>query len=290
MYNKKRIILMIFLIIFGICLTLITKAYEKNFILRENAEVVKNYSVFEKVKNYKKENRERYLRYYEKHKSLSYDDIVTRVNIGLDYGFYDYIGKANTNKDVLILTNKYLKLDETYIPNDLEKIDSKYFINGNKNARYLKKEAKEAFERLSSDSIKNGTPVYGQSAYRSYEKQEYLYNKAVRENGKEKADLDTSRPGHSEHQTGLTIDVSSTKQGNMLSFENTDSFDWMKDNCYKYGFILRYPKNKEQIHGFIYEAWHYRYVGKKVAKDMHNNYSDLTFDEYYYKFIDKKNS
>lgn len=288
MYNKKRIVLMIFLLLFGICLTFITKKYEKNFISRENAEVVKNYSVFEKIKCYKKENRERYLRYYEKHKSLSYDDIVIRVNIGLDYGFYDYIGKTNIKKDTLMLTNKYLKLEEDYIPNDLEEIKKEYFINGNRDVRYLRKEAREAFEKLSSDSIKNNTPVFGQSAYRSYEKQKHLYDKAVNNYGKEKADLDTSRPGHSEHQTGLTIDVSSTKKGNMLSFENTNSFNWMKDNCYKYGFILRYPKNKEQIHGYIYEAWHYRYVGKKVAKDMHDNYSNLTFDEYYYKFIDKK--
>ena len=74
----------------------------------------------------------------------------------------------------------------------------------------------------------------------------------------------------------------------MLDFETTDSFKWMIDNAQKYGFILRYPKVKENIHGYIYEAWHYRYVGVKVATDMHNNYSDLTFDEYYYKFIDKK--
>ena len=73
----------------------------------------------------------------------------------------------------------------------------------------------------------------------------------------------------------------------MLNFENTPSFRWMQNNSYKYGFILRYPKGKENIHGFIYESWHYRYVGIKVAKDMHDNYPDLTFDEYYYKFIDK---
>ena len=172
----------------------------------------------------------------------------------------------------------------------MDSINSKYFINGNKDTNFLRKEAKLAFERLSEDSIKNGTPVYGQSAYRSYEKQEYLYNEAVSDYGKEKADMDTSRPGHSEHQTGLTIDVSSTKRGNMLSFERTPSFSWMSNNAYKYGFILRYPKGKENIHGFIYEAWHYRYVGEKIAKDMHDNYSDLTFDEYYYKFIENKSN
>ncbi|MGN0993153.1 MAG: D-alanyl-D-alanine carboxypeptidase family protein, partial [Bacilli bacterium] len=134
---------------------------------------------------------------------------------------------------------------------------------------------------MSADSIKNNTPVYGQSAYRSFEKQRILFNDAALRYGKESADLDTARPGHSEHQAGLAIDVSSTKNGNMLDFENTDSFNWMVNNAHKYGFILRYPKGKEEIHGYVYEAWHYRYVGIEVATDMYNNYSDLTYDEYY---------
>lgn len=288
MEKNKRITIIIILIIIGIIIFSLTKVYEEKIIEEEKLEQIDVYTPFKETNNFKQENRERYVKYYEANKNLSYEDAVTRVNIGLDYDFYDYITPSDTNKDILILTNKYLKLDENYKPNDLKKIDEKYFINGNKNVSYMRKEAKEAFERLSTDSIKNNTPVYGQSAYRSYEKQSILYNTAVKSYGKEKADLDTARPGHSEHQTGLTIDVSSTKTGNMLDFENTDSFNWMINNAHKYGFILRYPKGKENIHGYIYEAWHYRYVGVKIATDMHNNYSDLTFDEYYYKFIDNK--
>ena len=125
---------------------------------------------------------------------------------------------TDIKKNKLILVNKYLKLNENYVPSNLEEIDSKYFINGNNGVRLLKKEAKEAFERLSYDSIQNNTPVYGQSAYRDYLKQKTLYNIAVNNYGKEIADSDTARPGHSEHQTGLAIDVSSTKNGNMLQF------------------------------------------------------------------------
>ena len=285
---KKRLLLIIVLIMVTISLFIITRRYEKNFISRKEADVIKNYSVFEKVKNYKKENLERYIKYQENNKDLSNNQIVTRVNIGLDNPYYTNIKKADINKGILILTNKYLKLDKDYIPNDLEKIDNKYFINGNKNANLLRKEAKEAFEELSKASIENNTPVYGQSGYRSYKKQELLYMNSIKEIGKDKTDLETARPGHSEHQTGLTIDVSSTKSGNMLDFEQTNSYLWMKDNSYKYGFILRYPKGKEKIQGFIYESWHYRYVGKDISKDMHDNYSNLTFDEYYYMFIEKK--
>lgn len=275
-----------FLIVFGILLSYITKTYEKHLIEKNNTEVMNNYNAFKKITGYKKENNERYIRYYEKNKSLTYEEIIIQVNIGLDYGFYNYIKKADTKKDILILVNKYLKLDENYVPNDLEEINQKNFISGNKDRKLLKKEARLAFERLSNDSIKNNTPVYGQSGYRSFATQKSIYGKALKEKG-QSADTDTARPGHSEHQTGLTIDVSSTKKGNMLNFENTDSFKWMKENAYKYGFILRYPKGKENIHGYTYEAWHYRYVGIKVARDIHDNYNNLTFDEYYYKFIEK---
>lgn len=281
---KKRLIIITILITLLTTLMIITREYEDK--LSNNIEKEKKNNLFKNISNYKTENNERYIRYYEKNKTLKHDEIVTNVNIGLDYNFYDYITRTK-EKSTQILVNKYSKLEDNYIPDDLEEIDQKYFINGNKEARLLKKEARISFEKLSEDSQKNGTPVYGQSAYRSYKKQELLYNSSVKKIGKEKTDTDTARPGHSEHQTGLTIDVSSKKEGNMLTFENTKSFMWMKNNAYKYGFILRYPKGKEKIHGYVYEPWHYRYVGKKIAKDIHENYPNLTYEEYYYKFLDK---
>ena len=134
--------------------------------------------------------------------------------------------------------------------------------------------------------IENGTPVYGQSAYRSYDRQRVLYDNAIKENGKFIADSDTARPGHSEHQTGLTIDVSSNKQGNMLNFDNTSSFYWMQNNAYKYGFILRYTKETEFITGYMNEPWHYRYVGKDIAKYIYEH--PMTYEEYYVRFLEGK--
>ena len=241
---------------------------------------------YKKVKNFKLENLNRYKEYHVKNESLSYETVVNYVNIGLDYNFYNYINNVDMSKNINILINKYHKLENSYKPDDLEEINDKYFISGNLYAREMKKDAKEAFEKLSEDSFNEGVSIYGQSAYRSYQTQESYYNIAVNNLGQTDADNETARPGHSEHQTGLTIDVSSTKTGDMLSFDKTESFIWMKNNAYKYGFILRYPKGLEHIHGFIYESWHYRYVGIKVAKDMHNNYPNMTYDEYYYKFID----
>ena len=285
---KKRILVIIGLLFFGVFLFSITKTYEKHLINYKNSAISDGYEPFKKVSGFNPANSERYIRYYEKNKNLSYDDVVTYVNIGLDYKFYNYISKTDTSKDLLMLVNKYLKLEENYVPKDLEEINSIYFINGNKNVRLLRKEAKEAFEQLSYDSIKNGNPVYGQSAYRDYNRQKDIYNSTVKESSIKVADMDTARPGHSEHQTGLAIDVSSTKNGNMLNFEFTASYNWMLNNAHKYGFILRYPRTKEDIHGFIFESWHYRYVGVAVATYMKMNYPDLTFDEYYYKFIAKK--
>jgi len=246
------------------------------------------YKEFRKTSNFKLENLNRYISYKKYHNNLSFEKIVTFVNIGLDYDFYHFTKKADLSYQNLVLVNKYNGLSSNYVPSDLEEINNDCFINGNPKAKYLRSEAKDAFEQLCLDSIKNGTPVYGQSGYRSYETQNNLYENAVKTYGEENASKDTARPGYSEHQTGLAIDVSSTKYGNMLSFEKTESFSWMLKNAHKYGFILRYSLDNEDTHGYIYEPWHYRYVGVKVATDMYVHHKDLTFDEYYYKYIEKK--
>lgn len=295
---KKQFILLIFIIFIfaGIIGYIYRDDFFKKFDNKNNdnqsAKPNKDdndpYKEYKAISYFKIENLNRYIEYNSKNENLTLEQVITYVNIGLDHDFYSYIGKTDMSKGILILTNKYLKLEENYEPDDLETIDSEYFISANLYVRKMRKEAREAFEKLSADSISNGTPVYGQSGYREYSKQVSLYNSAVNQMGVAKADNDTARPGHSEHQTGLTIDVSSTKAGNMLSFDKTASFTWMQNNAHKYGFILRYPKGYENIHGFMYESWHYRYVGVEVATDMHDNYPTLTYDEYYYRFIDNK--
>lgn len=286
MKKKKRKSLSTILILIAIITSIfIIGTYTKNY--KDNEQKEPNmYKEFKKTSNFKLENLNRYINYKKYHTNLSLEEIVTTVNIGLDYDFYSFVKKADTSYNNLILVNKYNKLEYNYIPKNLEEIKQECFINGNPKAKYLESEAKNAFEKLCEDSIKNNTPIYGQSGYRSYLTQETLYKNAVKTYGKENADKDTARAGHSEHQTGLAIDVSSTKYGNMLSFEKTPSFNWMLENAHKYGFILRYPEIKIEKHGYIYEPWHYRYVGIKVATDMYNNHKNLTYDEYYYKYIE----
>lgn len=181
--------------------------------------------------------------------------------------------KIKNPNDILVLVNKEKYLPNDYIPNDLEAISLKY---ANKD-RKLKKIAKEAFESLSNDAYLLGYDIIAVSAYRSYEYQEELYNHYVDKYGLEYADKCSAKPGHSEHQTGLALDVEGSNS-DYNKFEDTKEFNWMIDNSYKYGFILRYPKNKENITGFKYEPWHYRYVGTDAAKEIYIN--NLTLEEY----------
>lgn len=187
--------------------------------------------------------------------------------------------KIITEPDInIVLVNKNYKLSNDYTPDDLELV-SNIYANDNK---YLRKEAKEAFEKLSHDASNLGYKIIAVSTYRDYNYQERLYNEYVKEKGKEYADKCSARPGHSEHQTGFAVDVMGSNN-DYDEFEKSIEFEWMKNNSYKYGFILRYPQDKTKITGFKYEPWHYRYVGVEVAKIIFKE--DITLEEYYDKYI-----
>lgn len=187
--------------------------------------------------------------------------------------FYKNIKEIDNPSDIDLLVNKNNKLSKKYIPNDLVLLGIKY----SNNYRYLRKEAATNFEKLSNDAYNMGFEIVAVSAYRSYIYQNELYKYYVRIKGKVMADNYSARPGHSEHQTGLAVDVMGSNS-DYSDFENSIEFEWMKNNSYKYGFILRYPKGKENITGFKYEPWHYRYVGNKLALYLYQN--NLTLEEY----------
>ena len=187
--------------------------------------------------------------------------------------FYENIKIITETNNLLVLVNKNNKLPKDYIPNELVLLSNKYSIKN----KYLQKEAAINFEKLSKDASKLGYKIIATSAYRDYEYQENLYNYYVETKGLEYADNCSARPGHSEHQTGLAVDVMGSNN-DYNKFEESNEFNWMKNNAHKYGFILRYPKNKTHITGFKYEPWHYRYVGKKVATIIYNK--NITLEEY----------
>lgn len=230
--------------------------------------------------SYYKEN---FLPRYEKYKSqnnlLSDEDVVTHVNIGLDQPYYTNTKKTPFLNKIYILSNKYFYMDSTYVPDQLEKISSLYSAG----ERLLVREARIQFEQMAKDAKNQGYTIRAMSSYRSYQYQESLYNRYVEEDGVRKADTYSARPGYSEHQTGLVVDVDN-HSSIYTNFGNTKEFQWMMENAYKYGFILRYPEGKENITGYTYESWHYRYVGREIAWQMRKE--NLTFDEYYMRYLD----
>ena len=180
-----------------------------------------------------------------------------------------------------MLVNKFNYLDENYAPDDIVKVSMQFAYGDNE----IKKEVYEKFRSMYNDAKKEGLYLIITSSYRDYNFQKELWDSYANQKGDEWADSVSARAGYSEHQTGYTLDIV-TYKANMSSFEKTDEFKWLQDNAYKYGFILRYPKDKEDITGYSYESWHYRYVGKDVATKIKK--LGITFDEYYAYFIEGK--
>ena len=228
----------------------------------------------DKIDYYNNNYKERYIKYEKKHKNLTKEQVIKNVNMNLDLQFYKDTFKTKNLNTTIILVNKYYYVDKNYVPNNLENIDIKYSLKGMK----LTKVAREAFEELAKDAKKENLNIIAMSTYRSYEYQEKIYNDYVKKDGKEAADKYSGRPGHSEHQTGLAIDVYNEKES-YTNFEKTDEFKWMQEHAHEYGFILRFPKEKENETGYIYESWHYRYVGKKAAKYIKEH--NISLEEYY---------
>ena len=186
--------------------------------------------------------------------------------------FYKDIKLIENPDDLLVLVNKNNMLYQQFIPNNLEKINELYSID----TKYLRSDAKEWFEKLCKDAKNENLNIKAESTYRSFEYQKKLYDNYVLEYGSEYANACSAKPGHSEHQTGLAVDVRGS-DGDYNNFSNTKEFSWMIKNAPNYGFILRYPSDKQNITGFKYEPWHYRYVGKCALEITKNN---LTLEEY----------
>lgn len=164
-------------------------------------------------------------------------------------------------KGVLIVNKKY-PLPKNYNPGE-------------------NKEARESFNRMVNDAKKEGYLLTTYSSFRSYDLQKKLYDQYVKKHGINKADRFSARPGYSEHQTGLAFDIGEVGRKNLWlteQFGESEAGKWLAENAHKYGFILRYPKGKEHITGYMYESWHFRYVGVKIATEIKQ--SGLTLEEY----------
>ena len=189
---------------------------------------------------------------------------------------------TNKGDNLLVLINKTIRLSSSYYPKDLIGLDTS--IKASSSGMQLRSGAANALLRMFNDARKKGHTYHVNSTYRSYQTQVSTYNYWVSQVGTYEANRFSARPGHSQHQLGTAVDITSSTVDNklMASFGNTPEGKWLTQNGYKYGFALSYPSGYEQVTGYTYEPWHLRYIGVANAANMKN--SGLILELYLQKY------
>ncbi|MGI6630636.1 MAG: M15 family metallopeptidase [Bacillota bacterium] len=194
-----------------------------------------------------------------------------------------------TNTDsLLVLVNKKRNIPADYVPQNMVIPKVEFSFPGDSPKKYLREEAARALEELFQEAQNNKLTLFAVSGYRSYETQRKLFENKKKAIGEKAANMVSAYPGQSEHQTGLAMDITCSQASFSLveSFGETKEGIWVTENAHKYGFIIRYPKGKEEITGYSYEPWHIRYVGQEVANYLFEH--NLTLDEYFAQVYDYK--
>lgn len=216
------------------------------------------------------------------------EDITSEDELTLEAAYFNVVQNTDGKnviqnpQNTMSLVNKIFGLPENYIPADLVRPNVPFSFGDAKLEKSLmRKEAADALEKMFAGAKSDGIELAAVSGYRSYGRQETLFTAEVNKVGEEKALQAVARPGSSEHQTGLTMDISSKTNNFNLNeqFGSTKEGVWLAHNAHKYGFILRYPRGKEGITGYMYEPWHFRYVGIRAATEIYEN--DWTLEEYF---------
>ena len=226
----------------------------------------------------------------QSNKDQTITDNIKVVNVDgqlkVDKKYFNVIKTIDDKKTIqnpdnlLVMVNKEFFLPSTYVPKNLVKPNVP-FSYSSAEENYLQKIAADALENMFSAAKKDGIQLIGLSGYRSYQTQKALFQRYVNQMGFEQASKISAQAGTSEHQTGLTMDITANSVNQQLveRFETTAEGKWLRENAHKYGFILRYPKGKENITGYSYEPWHFRYVGREVAKIIYEN--NWTLEEFF---------
>lgn len=181
-----------------------------------------------------------------------------------------------------VLVNKKRNLPNDYVPDDLEKLTDVPTVLENPEVNQLRSVAYESLKELfKAATEEEGYELYARSGYRSYNTQTSLYSSYVQNYGQNAADKYSAKPGQSEHQTGLSMDITCEALNFRLddTFVDTEEGKWVAENAHRFGYIIRYPKGKEDITGYLYEPWHIRYLGKELANEVYE--SGLTLEEYF---------
>ena len=236
-----------------------------------------NIDDFLKQKYFIFDNLDEYLDYKKENKKEEYSKIVAIINTGANLEWTENERQTDLDKEELMIVNRLYSLGE-YEPEDLVDVPVKFAYNGVK----LSSSIVGPLEDLITDAKNNGYTIVVSSGYRPYATQEKIYNNYEKSHGQREADEVVARPGHSEYQTGLTLDfdIYGKVEGNKLE---SDAYNWLKTNAHNYGFILRHTKEKEDLTLYSASSWKFRYVGEEAAKIMYNE--NLCFEEYYAYYV-----
>jgi D-alanyl-D-alanine carboxypeptidase len=188
---------------------------------------------------------------------------------------------ATQPHSIAVVVNKTNKLPDAYRPTDLVLVNIPFIKSATKEKRQMRKEAAVHLEQLVAAAKQDNILLIGVSGYRSRETQAAIYNNYVKRDGEAKANTYSAKPGTSEHETGLSIDMTGHDGTCAASdcFGSKPEAKWIANNAYKFGYIVRYPKGKEAITGYKYEPWHIRYVGVPIATEIHQK--GITLEEYF---------
>ena len=211
----------------------------------------------------------RYLAHTQRHPDLTADQVVTQINMDADRDFYTQAETITDPADLLVLVNKHYALPDDYVP-ELTALPQSYGRGS------LHPTAAEAFVQMADAAWADGLSLRCVSGYRSYKTQASTYRGNLAQASQRWVDTYSARPGHSEHQTGLAVDINVARTS--AHFENTAEFAWLQANCARFGFILRYPEGADAITGYRFEPWHYRYVGVETAQAC--TQQGITYEEY----------
>lgn len=250
------------------------KYYDKLLSYKYNKDIVN----LVKEKYFLVKNLDKYIDYISKNNNKELSEVIRYVNCELDVEWIDTEYETDISKENLMLVNRIYGLPKDYEPEDIEKLSLSIAYDGNKVSKVL---IDNLNELISAGKNEGYTFVVSQG-YRSYSDQEKIYNIYVNSYGKSEADAVAARAGHSEYQTGLSLDLQPYNKVFENAYESNE-YEWLSNNAYKYGFIIRYNKDTENITQFKSSAWRLRYVGFEAASIIYEE--NITFEEYYAYYV-----
>ena len=244
-----------------------------------NSEYNSNYINFMKEKFFLYKNLDSYLEYKRSHLDYEYSKIVAIINTNANIDWLDEERETDTSKGELMLVNRLYGLSEDYEVSDIVNVPTKYAYSGKKLSNILMEDLMELCDEAST----LGYTFVVSDGYRSYKDQKKLYNSYASSNGIHEADKVVARPGHSEYETGLSLDLVPYNKS-YDSPKASEEYLWLRENAHKFGFIFRFDAEKEYLTGFKEYTWRLRYVGRDAASLIYNE--DICFEVYYAYFVE----